>query len=48
MTRREVQFLWAGLVVGFMLGAVAAFIIIAHIYGVPHLGERTDAVHAVR
>ena len=37
MTRREVQFLWAGLVVGFMLGAVVAVISLAHIFGA-HVG----------
>ena len=34
MSRREVRFLWAGLVMGFMLGAVATVIGLAHIYGV--------------
>jgi hypothetical protein len=33
MTRREVRFLWAGLVVGFMLGAVTAVISLAHMFG---------------
>jgi hypothetical protein len=33
MTRREVQLLWAGLVVGFMLGAVVAVIVLAHVFG---------------
>jgi len=36
MTRREVTFLWAGLVMGFMLGAVAAVIGLAHIFGVSY------------
>jgi hypothetical protein len=33
MTRREVQFLWAGLVMGFMLGGVATVIVLAHMFG---------------
>ena len=33
MTRREVQLLWGGLVVGFMLGAVAAVVVLAHVFG---------------
>jgi len=33
MSRREVQFLWAGLAVGFMLGAVAAVMVLAHVFG---------------
>lgn len=42
MSRREVRFLWAGLVFGFLFGAVATVIGIAHIFGVPH------AAHLVR
>jgi hypothetical protein len=33
MTRREVRLLWAGLVVGFMLGAVAAVVFLARVFG---------------
>ena len=34
MSRREVQFLWVGLVSGFMFGVVAAVISLAHMFGV--------------
>ena len=43
MTRREVQFLWAGLVTGFMLGAVATVIVLAHIFG----GSWAGGTHSV-
>ena len=36
MTRREVQFLWAGIAVGFVFGMLATVIGLAH-YGVIHL-----------
>ena len=47
MSRREVKFLWVGLVGGFILGVLATVIGIPLILGVPHLGSRVDAVHAV-
>ena len=36
MTRREVKFLWVDLVFGFMFGALATVIGLAHIFGVSH------------
>lgn len=37
MSRREVQLLWAGLAVGFILGAVVAVMVLAH-FSLLHLG----------
>jgi len=48
MTRREVQFLWVGLVGGFLFGVLATVIGLARIFGVPHPVTRVDAVHVVR
>ena len=48
MTKREVRFLWVGLVGGFVFGVLATVIGLASIFGVPHPVTRVDAVHAVR
>ena len=36
MTRREVQFLWAGLLTGFVFGLIAAVIGLLHVFGGSH------------
>ena len=46
MSRREVQFLWVGLVSGFLFGVVATVLGIALIFGVPHPVTEV-AVHTV-
>jgi len=36
MTKREVRFLWVGIVSGFVFGVLATVIGLASIFGVPH------------
>ena len=46
MTKREVQFLWLGLVFGFLFGVVATVIGVLHVFGRTHAAPRTDAAYS--